>query len=69
MTTETDPVVDTSCDCERCTSRTGAMYDLPGRCLNCGQPFTVRSRKGDKPPLYITCPNCEVSDYSWRLPS
>jgi predicted RNA-binding Zn-ribbon protein involved in translation (DUF1610 family) len=42
------------------------MYDLNGRCLNCGQRFVVRSRKGDKPPLSVECPSCEVSEYSWR---
>lgn len=42
------------------------MYDLPGRCLNCGARFTVRSRKGDKPPLAVDCPSCEVYAFSWR---
>lgn len=66
MTTIERPVIDTSCHCIKCISRTTEMYDLPGRCLNCGTLFTVRSRKGDKPPLSITCPNCEVNGYSWR---
>lgn len=58
MTTPREPeVVDSSCDCSRCTSRTTEMYDLPGRCLNCGARFMVRSRKGDKAPL-VMCPNC-----------
>lgn len=60
------PIIDASCDCDRCTSRTTEMYDLPGRCLTCGTRFTVRSRKGDKPPLYVKCPSCEVSAFSWR---
>jgi len=67
VTTDVLPIIDTSCSCERCTSRTTAMYDLPGRCLNCGARFVVRSRKGDKPPLGIECPACEVDGYSWRV--
>ena len=61
-------VVDTSCDCERCTSRTAEMYELPGRCRNCGTRFEVRSRKGDRPPLSVECPSCEVDGYGWREP-
>ena len=59
-------VVDASCDCDRCTSRTDAKYDLDGRCSNCGALFIVRSRKGDKSPLYVECPACEVTVFSWR---
>lgn len=60
------PIVDASCDCGRCTSRTKEMYDLDGRCLNCGQPFTVRSRRGDRAPVSVTCPACGVDGYSWK---
>lgn len=44
-----------------------ASLSLPGGCLNCGATFTVRSRFGDKPPLYVDCPHCGVADYSWRV--
>lgn len=60
-------VVDATCSCDRCTSRTSATYDLSGRCSNCGATFTVRSRKGDKAPLSVECPNCETTAYSWRI--
>jgi hypothetical protein len=59
-------VIDASCHCLPCTSRTAATYDLPGRCLNCGARFIVRSRKGDTPPLGVECPACGVREYSWR---
>ena len=60
------PVVAAYCTCDKCTSRTAEMYDLPARCLNCGAAFTVRNRKGDKAPLSVECPHCEVVGYSWR---
>ena len=44
----------------------GPTYDLPGRCLNCGQRFTVRRPKGWDSPLYVECPSCECSVYGWR---
>jgi len=63
---ESLPLIDTSCDCGSCTNRTKEMYDLAGRCLNCGQRFTVRSRKGDRAPLFVDCPHCQVAAFSWR---
>jgi predicted Zn finger-like uncharacterized protein len=66
MSTER-PIVDASCDCKRCTAGSKEMYDLPGRCPNCGTEFTVRSRKGDPAPYSVTCPSCEVNVYSWRI--
>jgi DNA-directed RNA polymerase subunit RPC12/RpoP len=59
--------IDSSCDCEKCVSRTTEKYALGGRCLNCGTKFTVLMRKGDKPPLAVDCPNCEVAEFSWRV--
>lgn len=61
------PVVDARCDSPECKSRTSESYTVPGRCLNCGQRFVVLSRKGDKTPLAVECPNCEVDGYSWQL--
>ena len=60
------PVIDAFCDCPSCEGRTKAMYDLPGRCSNCGARFTVRNRKGDKAALSVECPSCEVTVYGWR---
>jgi hypothetical protein len=61
-----DPLVDSSCDCKACTDRTTEMYDMPGGCSNCGAQFTVRARKGDKMPLSVDCPRCDVTVYGWR---
>jgi hypothetical protein len=63
---ERTPVLDASCYCAKCTTRTSEMYDLRGACTNCGQTFTVRARKGDKAPLSVECPACEVTVYGWR---
>ena len=60
------PVVDGSCHCRSCTARTQAFYEVGGACSNCGQRFTVRNRKGDKTPLSVECPACEVTVYGWR---
>lgn len=60
-------IVDTACYCERCTSRTKAMYALDAHCLNCGDRFILNVRFGDKPPLSVECPSCGVNEYSWRV--
>jgi hypothetical protein len=65
MTEPTFEIVNAFCDCKRCTDRTTAMYDLPGQCNNCGARFTVRSRKGDRRPLAVDCPACEVFVFWW----
>lgn len=59
-------VIDTSCSCDKCVKRTTETYDLRGGCNNCGATFTVRSRKGDTPPLHVECPDCECRAWSWR---
>lgn len=59
-------LVDARCACPRCETRTKATYNVPGVCLNCGATFTVLNRKGDKAPLSVDCPNCEVTVYGWR---
>ena len=69
MTPTPLPVIDASCSCRRCVSRTADKYDLRGRCLNCGAKFVVRSRKGDRSPLSVECPSCECTVYGWRSPS
>lgn len=58
-------VIDATCDCERCVSRTTATYDMMGRCVNCGAEFVVRNRKGDKTPLSVECPACGVTVFGW----
>jgi hypothetical protein len=63
---EVEALIDATCSCKDCEKRTTETYDLPGRCLNCGTTFTVRSRKGDKPPLHVECPACQVREFSWR---
>lgn len=68
MSTEPSPIVDATCDCEACISRTTETYDVGGWCLNCGHAFTVRCRKGDRRPLSVECPFCEVPAFSWALP-
>jgi ssDNA-binding Zn-finger/Zn-ribbon topoisomerase 1 len=60
------PILDESCDCEACVSRTKEMYDLAGQCPNCNARFIVRNRKGDHAPLGVDCPACEVTVYGWR---
>jgi hypothetical protein len=64
--TNAAPVIDASCDCDKCVSRTRDTYDLPGHCSNCGTDFVVRNRKGDQPPLAIECPHCETLRFGWK---
>lgn len=59
------PVIDASCDCDKCVSRTTHKYEVRGKCHNCGARFIVRCRKGDKTPPSVDCPNCECSAYGW----
>jgi hypothetical protein len=44
----------------------GPTYDLPGRCLTCGQRFVVRRPKGWDSPLSVECPACECTEFEWR---
>ena len=53
------------CECTKCRSMSSEFYDLAGWCNNCYERFIVRNRKGDKAPLSVTCPHCEVNVYSW----
>lgn len=64
MTTEL-PVIAAWCGCAKCEAGSSEFYDLPGGCSNCGARFIVRSRKGDRRPLSVECPDCEVTVYSW----
>lgn len=63
---EVGPIIDSWHDCAACRAQSSEFYVLSGRCTTCGQRFTVRNRKGDKPPLSVDCPNCKVTGYSWR---
>ena len=60
------PVVDSSHDCKSCRAQSDKFYEVGGRCLSCGQRYRVKVRNGDKPPLSVECPRCEVTEYSWR---
>ncbi len=59
------PIVDEVCDCRECINRTSETYTLDGWCINCGQRFLVRCRKGDRAPLFVDCPHCECSSWEW----
>lgn len=63
---ESLPEIDATCDCKRCTDRTKETYLLKGGCSNCGAQFMVKMRKGDRSPLSVDCPSCEVSVYTWK---
>lgn len=59
-------VVDKKCNCDRCQNRTTETYRLRATCLNCFFRFVVEQRKGDRNPLVLECPSCEVSGtMSW----
>ena len=62
---EDRPIVNASCDCHPWVATT-ATYDAPGVCPNCRAAFVVRNRKGDKTPLAVDCPVCEVYVYGWK---
>lgn len=51
-------VVDYSCSCGRCTSRTEERYRLPFGCHTCGTTWIGEMRRGDRPPLLAECPGC-----------
>ena len=56
--TQDFPVLDVSCDCERCASREEEFYELPGRCMNCLQRYRLKIRRGDRAPFRAGCPKC-----------
>lgn len=53
-------IIDRSCDCHECVSRTDQFYFLSVRCMNCGERHIAKIRKGDRPGHFLACPACEV---------
>lgn len=53
-------IVNLTCGCDNCTTRTREMYYLNARCGNCDTTFLLKCRKGDRPGYSIRCPSCQV---------
>lgn len=52
-------VVDYTCGCGRCTTRTEKRYRLPFGCYTCGTTWIGEMRFGDEPPrVCADCPGC-----------
>lgn len=51
-------VIDYTCSCDRCTSRTNQRYRLPFGCHTCGTEWIGEMRFGDQPTSHADCPGC-----------